>query len=136
MSKSVALLMACGALSLPVAACGGDDGDGGGDGAGDGGAPATEQTETRTQATEGVTVDMKDIKFIPQDITVDAGTTVTWTNSDGVPHTVTKTGGPGEDFDSGNIEPGGTYEYTFEQKGKIDYVCTIHPGQDGTVTVE
>ena len=74
---------------------------------------------------------MKDIQFVPKDVTVKAGTTITWTNSDQVPHTVTKEGGPGADFDSGNVDPGATFEQTFDEPGKVDYVCTIHPGQAG-----
>ena len=79
---------------------------------------------------------MKDIQFVPTDVTVYAGTTITWTNSDQVAHTVTKEGGPGADFDSGNVDPGATFEQTFDGPGTVDYVCTIHPGQTGTVTVK
>ncbi len=81
-------------------------------------------------------MDMKDIKYVPKDITVDAGTTITWTNSDSVPHTVTKEGGPGGEFDSGDIGPGDTFELTADVPGKVDYVCTIHPDQTGTFTVK
>jgi plastocyanin len=137
MKKLLALLIAC--LALTLAACGDDDDDD--DGGGTAGTTTTEQTDTGAAPPAGggggaETVDMKDIKYVPADITVDAGTTITWTNSDQVPHTVTKDGGPGPDFDSGNIDPGGTYEETFDTPGTIDYVCTIHPGQEGSVTVE
>jgi plastocyanin len=81
-------------------------------------------------------VDIPEIAFEPADITVKAGTTVTWTNSDDIPHTVTKEGGPGAEFDSGDLDPGSTFEQTFDAAGKVDYVCTIHPGQAGTVTVK
>jgi plastocyanin len=140
MKKLLVLLIAC--LALTVAACGDDDDDDGGDGA----ATTTEQTDTGAAppADEGggggggeaVTVDIPAIEFDPTDVTVAAGSTVTWTNSDDLPHTVTKDGGPGADFDSGNIDPGGEFEQTFDQPGTVDYVCTIHPGQAGTVTVE
>jgi plastocyanin len=138
MKKLLVLLIAC--LALTLAACGDDDDDDGG-----GGSAATTPTEqTDTGAAEKPsgggggteTVDMKDIQFVPKDVTVDAGTTITWTNSDSVPHTVTKEGGPGADFDSGNVDPGATFEQTFDEAGTVDYVCTIHPGQAGTVTVK
>ena len=137
MKKILALLIAC--LALTLAACGDDDDDDGG--GSDGGANvATQESDTGAEeakpAGEAVTVDMKDIKFVPKNVTVTSGTTITWTNSDSVPHTVTKTGGPGPEFDSGNIDGGGEFEQTFDTKGKIDYVCTVHPGQDGSVTVE
>ena len=138
MKKLLALLIAC--LALTVAACGDDDDDDGGDGAG---TTTTEQTDTGAAPPEdkggggkAVTVDIPSISFDPTDVTVAAGSTVTWTNSDDLPHTVTKEGGPGPDFDSGDLEPGGEFEQTFDQKGTVDYVCTIHPGQAGTVTVE
>ena len=82
-----------------------------------------------------VQVDMKDIKFVPKEITVPEGSSVEWKNSDPFPHTVTKTGGVGRSFDSGNIAQGKNYSQTFTTEGKIDYVCTIHPGQTGTIQV-
>jgi len=136
MKKLLALLIAC--LALTIVACGDDDDDDGGGG----GAATTpaEQTDTGAEAPEPAggetTVDMKDIKFVPEDVTVATGTTITWTNSDQVPHTVTKEGGPGGQFDSGNVDPGGTFDLTVDVKGTVDYVCTIHPGQAGTFTVE
>jgi len=139
MKKLLVLLTACLALSLTFVACGGgDDDDGGGSSAG---TTTTEQTDTSAaQKPSGgggaTTVDIKDIQFNPKDVTVKAGTTITWTNSDSIPHTVTKTGGPGADFDSGDIDGGATFEQTFDDPGTIDYVCTIHPGQDGTITVK
>jgi plastocyanin len=137
MTKLLAVLTACLALSLTLAACGGDDDDGG---SGDSAAPSqpaeTTAGDKPAAGGETVTVDMRDIKYVPQDVTVKTGTTVTWTNSDKVPHTVTKDAGPGEQFDSGTIAPGGEYEQTFAKAGKVDYVCTIHPNQVGSVTVE
>jgi plastocyanin len=139
MKKLLVLLIACLALGLTFAACGDDDDDD--DGGGSAGTTTTEQTDTGAAPPSGggggaTTVDMKDIKFVPKDVTVKAGTTITWTNSDEVPHTVTKDGGPGGQFDSGNIEPGATFELTADVPGTVDYVCTIHPGQAGTFTVE
>ena len=134
MKKLLALLVAC--LALTIAACGDDDDDDGGGTA----TTTTEQTDTGAappaEGGETATVDIPEIAFEPADITVKAGTTVTWTNSDDLPHTVTKVGGPGPQFDSGNLDPGDEFEQTFDKKGTIDYVCTIHAGQEGTVTVE
>ena len=138
MKKLLVLLIACLALSLP--ACGDDDDD---DGGGGGSAATTEQTDTGASppADEkpggSAEVDIPGISYDPTNITVKAGTTVKWTNTDDLPHTVTKTGGPGPEFDSGNLDPGsGEFEQKFETTGKVDYVCTVHPGQEGTVTVE
>ena len=79
---------------------------------------------------------MQDIEYVPKEVTVKKGGTVTWTNSDSVTHTVTKEGGPGPDFDSANIEVDGTFKQKFNMAGAIEYVCTIHPNQTGTITVE
>jgi plastocyanin len=137
MKKLLVLLIACVALTLTFAACGDDDDDDGGGGSA--ATTTTEQTDTGGGGgggAEAASVDIPEIAFEPADITVKAGTTVTWTNSDDIPHTVTKEGGPGAEFDSGDLDPGSTFEQTFDAPGKVDYVCTIHPGQAGTVTVK
>ena len=79
---------------------------------------------------------MKNTTFVPMTASVAKGGTITWTNSDSFAHTVTKEGGPGQDFDSGNVDGGGTFKQRFDAAGKIDYVCTIHPSQTGSITVE
>ena len=132
MKKLLALLIAC--LALTIAACGDDDDDDGGGGTA--GTTTTEQTDTGASGDDGdaapVSISIIDNDYDPAETTVPVGTTVTWTNDGQAPHTVTAEGS----FDSGDIEPGGTFEQTLEKKGTVDYVCTIHPGQEGTVTVE
>ena len=141
MKKLLILLTACVALALTFAACGDDSNDDNG-GSSSAGTTSTEQTDTTAaQKPSGggggtATVDIKDIQFTPKDITVKAGTTITWTNSDSIAHTVTKEDGPGADFDSGNVDGGGTFEQKFDAPGTVNYVCTIHPGQSGTITVK
>lgn len=68
--------------------------------------------------------------FVPSTTTIKTGTTVTWTNADTVPHTVTAAG-----FNSGTIQPGQTYVRTFTTPGAFDYKCDIHPVMQGTVNV-
>jgi plastocyanin len=81
-----------------------------------------------------VKVTMKDIKFVPQAITAKVGQKIVWENTDGkIPHTVTADSGA--DFDSGNLNAGDTFDYTPTKAGKIAYVCTIHSGQNGSITV-
>ena len=135
MNRRTALFASCLALSLMVAACGSDDEDGGG-GAATKEQPSGGAAPDTDGAGSGVAVSMKDIKFIPMDVKVKAGDTVKWTNDDSIVHTVTKTSGPGAKFDSGNVDGGGTFEQKLDDAGKIDYVCTIHPQQTGTITVE
>lgn len=143
-----ALLLVCAVLALGIVAVGCGDDDDGDSGAG----TTTEQTTTEQATTTDETetegggaagggggaesVDIVDIDFDPREITVPAGTTVTWTNTGDLPHTVTKDSGPGEDFDSGSLSSGDTFEQTFTEPGTYDYLCTIHANQNGTVIVE
>ncbi|MBI4139269.1 cupredoxin domain-containing protein [Candidatus Uhrbacteria bacterium] len=68
--------------------------------------------------------------FVPTSTTVKKGKTVTWTNRDIVPHTVT-----GSAFDSGTLQPGQSYTRTFSATGSFDYACGIHPVMQGTINV-
>jgi plastocyanin len=83
------------------------------------------------QAAERV-VDMPAKYFVPPNITMLAGDTVTWTNSDTIEHDVASVG---VGFDSGVIGPGGRYSQTFSQPGHYAYRCTIHAFMAGTVDV-
>jgi plastocyanin len=70
--------------------------------------------------------------FDPGTITVAANTTITWTNKDGVAHTVTSNTGL---FDSGTINANGTYSHMFATVGTFPYHCTVHPSMTATVIV-
>ena len=120
------LILALGAIA---AGCGGDDG-------GSGGGSSAPSGESSGGASE---VSMEGLAFEPADITVKTGDTVTWTNNEAVGHDVTKEGGPGPDFSSGEpgaMQEGDTFEQTFDMPGMIEYVCTVHSNMTGTVTVE
>lgn len=75
-----------------------------------------------------------DNEFDPAQLDVDEGTTVTWTNNGEAPHTVTASDGS---FESGNLDPGQTFSYTFDEAGEFSYVCDYHEstGMVGSVTV-
>jgi nitrite reductase (NO-forming) len=64
---------------------------------------------------------------------VTPGTTVTWTNEDTMLHTVTAVDGS---FDSGFMEEGDTWSYTFEEVGEYEYLCLPHPWMIAKVIVE
>jgi plastocyanin len=72
--------------------------------------------------------------YTPADITVVVGVnnTVKWTNNDNMAHTVTTTDGS---IDSGRMNPGATFVYTFTKPGVYHYTCTYHLWMQGTVTV-
>lgn len=85
-------------------------------------------------AVEGVTqVRLQDFAFSPANIVVDVGTTVTWTNYDGVAHTVTSD--EGEELKSPLFGQDGTFSYTFDEPGEYFYHCEPHPNMKGLVTV-
>jgi plastocyanin len=126
-----------------AAGCGDDDSGDSGDG-GDSAATTEQTATTEKQASGGggaaggkqVAIEVVDIDYDPKSATVPVGATVKWTNTGDLPHTVTKDDGPGDEFDSGTMQPGDTFEHTFDTAGEIGYLCTIHSGQDGTLTVE
>lgn len=70
--------------------------------------------------------------FAPPDLDVEAGTTVTWTNTDRDSHTSTSDV-PG--WNSGTISPGRQFSFTFQTAGTFPYHCSFHPGMTGTVVV-
>jgi plastocyanin len=70
--------------------------------------------------------------FAPDDLDIEAGTTVTWTNADVVAHTSTS---DGNGWNSGTVAPGGRFSFTFPTAGTFRYHCAIHPGMIGTVVV-
>lgn len=70
--------------------------------------------------------------FSPDVADVQVGTTITWTNSDSTAHTSTS---DGAGWNSGTVEPGGRFSFTFQNAGTFSYHCTIHPGMIGTVSV-
>ncbi len=79
------------------------------------------------------TVFIVDNSFNPASLTVDSGVTVTWKNNGASTHTVTSNTGL---FNSGNINPGGTFSRAFTTKGTFGYHCTLHAGMAGTIIVQ
>jgi plastocyanin len=82
---------------------------------------------------------MDQIYFDPKDTKIAIGTTVKWINNDETVHTVTsgtQESGPSSMFDSGMLNPGSSFEYTFNSAGTFDYFCMVHPWMTGSVTAE
>ena len=76
--------------------------------------------------------------YLPQDITINAGDTVTWDNVDNAAHTVTggsPANGPSGVFDSSLLMAQGVFSHTFDDAGYYDYFCMVHPWMIGSVTV-
>ena len=85
---------------------------------------------------------LTDTAYQPNPIQVSVGNTVTWTNNDSQPHTVTSgsNGQPDNKFNSSPnfsplLNPGQTFSFTFTQAGTYPYFCMLHPNMVGTVSV-
>ena len=112
------------ATTAPLAAGGGYGGRyGGGSGGGSGGSGGGTSTSGNAK--------IAGVAF-PAKVQVTAGQKVTWTNTDGFPHTVTADNGS---FDSGPVAAGTSYARTFKQAGTFAYHCKIHSSMHGTVVV-
>ena len=78
-------------------------------------------------------VTIANFTFKNQVVTVKPGTTVTWTNADDIPHTVTSTTGL---FKSKVLDSGDKFSFTFAKAGQFGYFCSLHPHMTGTVIVK
>lgn len=78
-------------------------------------------------------VKIDNFSFTPAELKVPAGTTVTWTNGDDIPHTVVSTD---KIFKSRVLDTGEKYSFTFASAGTYPYFCSIHPKMTGKVIVE
>ena len=96
--------------------------------------PVTTPSTATTVAggTGGSAVGIADFAFDPPDLTVPAGTEVTWTNGDGAAHSVVADDGA---FESDTLDTGATFSTTFDTPGTFTYVCGIHSSMHGTITV-
>jgi len=83
------------------------------------------------QAAAAVAID--NFTFNPQRITVKAGTAVTWTNNDDIPHAVAASD---RSFKSKVLDAGDSYTFTFVTPGNYQYFCSLHPHMTGTIVVE
>jgi amicyanin len=79
------------------------------------------------------TVGMDHSTFIPSEITVAPGTTVTWVNNEAMPHTVVDAN---KGFRSKILAKDASFSFTFTTAGDYDYVCSIHPNMKGKVIVK
>ena len=83
-------------------------------------------------AQDDMTVSIQDFSFNPGQITVAPGTTVTWTNEGPSPHTTTADDGS---WDSGTLQQGEDFSFTFDKPGTYTYHCSIHPDMTASVKV-
>ena len=98
--------------------------------------PSTSASGGGTGAAGGssaASVSIANFAFSPADLTVKVGTKVTWQNNDTAAHTVTA---DDKSFDSGPINQGASYSFTFAKAGSYSYHCSVHPSMTAKVTVQ
>jgi amicyanin len=78
------------------------------------------------------TVKIDNFAYAPEQLTVKAGTTVTWLNEDDIPHTVVASG---KAFRSKALDTDDKYSFTFTTPGSYEYFCSLHPYMKATVVV-
>ena len=79
------------------------------------------------------TVTIKNFDYSPMALTVTVGTTVTWKNLDGEPHTVVNDAGM---FRSAALDQNDSYQFKFDKPGVYKVFCGIHPNMKETITVQ
>jgi plastocyanin len=125
MRRLVGPLLLVAAVAIIAAACNGT-------GSSAYGAPASTAATTTTAVTATNAATIKGFSYQPDVLKVKVGAKVTWTNDDTVPHTVTA---DTNSFDSGNLQPAGSFSFTFTRPGTYAYHCSIHPSMHGSVVV-
>jgi plastocyanin len=148
MRRTLVALTLLAATGVLAAGCGGTNSGSGGDGAG-GGSPTSTAASTATGSggrggygggpttsgagtlASGTAVAIDKFAFSPATLKARVGQQVTWTNSQGVAHTVTANGGA---FNH-PMSSGATFSFTLTKAGTLAYHCTIHPSMRGTIVV-
>lgn len=90
---------------------------------------------TNAAGVSHVSVAIQNYAFSPSSLTITQGTTVTWTNHDTAPHTVTVSSGPVK-FSSPTLQQGQSFTYTFTTAGTYAYYCAVHPDMTAKVIVQ
>jgi plastocyanin len=93
--------------------------------------PAVEQTVFAASTAAEVKID--NFSFTPPIITVKAGTPITWTNGDDIPHNVVS---EDHSFKSKVLDTDEKFTFTINKPGTYSYFCAIHPKMTGKVVVE
>ncbi len=91
-------------------------------------------TTTEGTGVEEERIEMAELAFTPDTLTVASGATVVWANAD---ETLSHTSTSDDDlWSSGNLAVGDEFSHTFDEAGTFAYFCEIHPTMRGTIVVE
>ena len=91
--------------------------------------PTATQAAAQPPAGNTQTVAMKDFEFVPRELNVMVGTTVTWVNEGKKKHSATA---DDESFDTGLFDPGQSKSVKFDKAGTFAYYCQLHGDKGGT----
>ncbi len=83
-------------------------------------------------AATAATIKIDNFAFAPADVTIAAGTTVTWKNEDGEVHRVQE---DHNGFSSAALDTDDSFSHTFARPGVYHYFCSIHPYMVGKIIV-
>lgn len=99
---------------------------------------AADALEVVTGASGGTEVKIAKMKFQTPDVKVKTGSTVTWMNTEALPHNVHFKAGGGveKEIEGPMLRANETFSVKFNKAGTYDYICTPHPFMKGKVTVE
>jgi amicyanin len=86
-------------------------------------------------AEKAAKVMIDNFKFDPRELTIAAGTRVTWINRDDVPHTATSTA-RSKAFDSKTLDTDQQFSHVFTTAGTYEYFCAVHPHMRGKIVVK
>jgi len=89
---------------------------------------------TDDKPASSTTVKIDNLSFGPATITIPAGTTVTWTNNDDVPHVVSSD--DNKMFKSKALDTDDRFSFTFTKPGTYNYYCAIHPKMTAKIVVQ
>jgi plastocyanin len=95
-------------------------------------APFVLPARAQNAAANGISID--NFTFNPPTLTVKAGTSVTWTNKDDIPHGIASANNAFSR--SKAMDTDDSFSFTFTTPGTYQYFCYIHPHMTGTIVVE
>lgn len=85
------------------------------------------------RAAETKAISIKDFEFAPTAITINVGDSISWKNDGQRAHTATALDAS---FDSGNLDAGQSFSFTFAKAGTFAFACRYHDTMQGTITVQ
>ena len=115
-------------LTISVTACGGYNSP-----SEPSGAPTPAPAGSTTVSIASGASTLTTTAFGANPLMISVGTTISWLNGDNTTHTSVA---DGNQCSSGNVAPGGRFNFTFATAGRFTYHCQIHPNMVGTIVVQ